>query len=79
MIKKKIGHVAYQLALLAHGIVHPIFHISRLKEKLGEADNVVPVEEDVWEDVQTDYIPREPKAVLDQRTRHSRHYTYDEY
>ncbi|MCO5576241.1 hypothetical protein L7F22_030050 [Adiantum nelumboides] len=46
---------------------------------LGEADVVVPIEENVWQDMQTEYIPREPEAVLDHRTRHSRQKAYDEY
>ncbi|MCO5595967.1 hypothetical protein L7F22_050019 [Adiantum nelumboides] len=79
IITEKIGTVAYTLALPSDVTVHPVFHVSRLKEKLGESDNIVPIEENVWEDIQTDYIPHEPEVVLDQRTRHSRRSAYDEY
>ncbi|MCO5547952.1 hypothetical protein L7F22_001407 [Adiantum nelumboides] len=79
LITKKIGQVAYKLALPLDVNVHPLFHVSRLKVKLGEADVVVPIEKDVWQDMQTEYIPREPEAVLDYRTRHSRQKAYDEY
>ena len=34
-ILKCVGHVAYQLALLNHSKLHPVFHVSFLKKVIG--------------------------------------------
>jgi hypothetical protein len=34
-IFKCVGHVAYQLALLNHSKLHPVFHVSCLKKVIG--------------------------------------------
>ena len=71
-ILKKVGSVAYKLDLPPHSRVHPVFHVSRLRKRLGNDANVVDT------GVLVDYIeppvqPHEPERILDyheQRTRH---------
>lgn len=38
---KKINDAAYKLELPERIAVHPVFHISRLKERLGDDDSLV--------------------------------------
>jgi hypothetical protein len=35
IVLKRVGHVAYQLALPSHSKLHPIFHVSCLKKVIG--------------------------------------------
>ena len=58
-ILKRIGEVAYKLDLPSHSRVHPVFHVSRLHNRLGHDEPSV--------------LPHEPERILDyheQRTRH---------
>ncbi|WMV24969.1 hypothetical protein MTR67_018354 [Solanum verrucosum] len=51
MILKKVGKVAYELELLAElAPVHPIFHISLLKNCVGDPASIVPLESVVVKD-----------------------------
>lgn len=41
-VLKRIGKVAYQLNLLHHSKLHPVFHVSLLKRKLGSSTVAQP-------------------------------------
>ncbi|XP_026459106.1 uncharacterized protein LOC113359736 [Papaver somniferum] len=59
---EKIGPVAYKLELPAESRIHPVFHVSQLKLKLGSANSVQQVLPSI-----IDYDKWEPKAVLDRQ------------
>jgi hypothetical protein len=42
LIIRKVGEVAYELALPPEARVHPVFHVSQLKPKLGSASTALP-------------------------------------
>jgi hypothetical protein len=41
-IVRKVGEVAYELDLPPESRIHPVFHVSQLKPKLGSSSSVVP-------------------------------------
>ncbi|XP_070057092.1 uncharacterized protein [Nicotiana tomentosiformis] len=61
---KKIGPVAYELQLPAESRIHPVFHISQLKKKLGLT--VFPAKDPPLSTPEGQLVP-EPVAILDQR------------
>ncbi|XP_071901197.1 uncharacterized protein [Coffea arabica] len=61
---QKIGKVAYKLQLPASSKIHPIFHVSLLKKKIGQ--QVVPVLQ-LPDTNEKGHFRIEPIAVLDRR------------
>ncbi|RVW72135.1 hypothetical protein CK203_057978 [Vitis vinifera] len=64
-IEQQIGKVAYKLNLPEGSKIHPIFHVSLLKKKLGEPNNTtveLPLTDDEEE------IVLEPEGILDTRS-----------
>ena len=57
----KIGKVAYKLLLPESSSVHPVFHVSQLKQALSDEAEVIPV---IPSDVD---LPRIPEKVLQRR------------
>ena len=63
-IEQRIGKVAYKLNLPEGSKIHPVFHVSLLKKKLGEPNNTtveLPLTDDEGE------IVLEPEGILDTR------------
>ena len=61
----KVGEVAYKLDLPASSSIHPVFHVSCLKAKLGQ--QVTPISK--LPSVSTDgNLTLEPEAILKRRT-----------
>jgi hypothetical protein len=63
-ILKRVGHVAYQLALPIHSKLHPIFHVSCLKKVIGTK---CQIQTNLPELAEEGSIWLQPQAVLDQR------------
>ena len=60
---------ACRLTLLEGVEIHPVFHVSRLKELLGSGDNTVTTETLVTsKDLPSK--PHVPKRILDVKTKH---------
>ena len=63
-ILKKVGPVAYKLELPATSKVHPVFHVSRLRRRLYNEDNVVD-HGVLVEYTEPPVQPHEPEKILD--------------
>lgn len=62
MIEQKISPVAYKLKLPTGSRIHPIFHISLLKKKIG--DSTFPIKE-LPATTEEGNIILQPEAILD--------------
>jgi hypothetical protein len=65
-IIQKVGTVAYRLDLPTGSLVHPVFHVSQLKRKLGSSSIPIPVLPPVEK---FGVFGPEPVEVLDRRSR----------
>ena len=65
-IVERLGKVAYRLALPDHSRIHPVFHVSQLKKKLGALDHVA-MELPLMKD--DGHLQLEPVRILDFRWR----------
>jgi hypothetical protein len=72
---KKIGEVAYEFDLPASTRIHPVFHISQLKAKIGRSNVALPTLPHV--DL-NGIIQPEPEAVLDRRSKAQDNHTISE-
>lgn len=63
-ILERIGLAAYKLALPTHSKVHPVFHVSLLKKKLGKQAQLDPILPPVNSDGQ--WVVK-PLAILQRR------------
>jgi hypothetical protein len=64
IVLKRVGQVAYQLALPNHSKLHPVFHVSCLKKVIGTK---YQIQNNLPELVKEGSIWLQPQAVLDQR------------
>ena len=69
-ILKRVGNVAYELALPAElAAVHPVFHISLLKKYVGDPASIVSLENMAvkdnlsFEDVQAEILDRQVRRL----------------
>lgn len=63
-IEKRIGKVAYQLQLPAGSRIHPVFHVSLLKKKIGDSSASCPTLPPLNDD---GAIIIEPEEIIDTR------------
>ena len=63
-VLEHLGKVAYRLELPQQSKIHPVFHVSQLKKKLGNLDHVTPELPPVKED---GMVLLEPKRIVDFR------------
>ncbi|PKI48160.1 hypothetical protein CRG98_031425 [Punica granatum] len=63
-IADRIGKVAYKLKLPSSAQVHPVFHVSQLKNAIGvtNCSSELPISNDAWEG-----RPLQPLAILECR------------
>jgi hypothetical protein len=66
-VLKRVGQVAYQLALPSQSKLHPVFHVSCLKKVIGTR---CQIQTNLLELAEEGSIWLQPEAVLDQRERH---------
>ena len=74
-VLKRVGQVAYQLALPSQSKLHPVFHVSCLKKVIGTR---CQLQTNLPELAEEGSIWLQPEAVLDQRERRLRHRTIKE-
>ncbi|XP_076883370.1 uncharacterized protein LOC143532117 [Bidens hawaiensis] len=60
MISEKVGNVAYRLDLPEEAQIHPVFHVSLLKETAGPPTKIVPLRTEARFSLQ-------PQAVLERK------------
>ncbi|XP_071926254.1 uncharacterized protein [Coffea arabica] len=63
-VEAKVRPVAYRLKLTVEARIHPVFHVSLLKKKIGPAQQVSKT---LSEFDNTDQYPIQPEAVLQRR------------
>ncbi|GAV59674.1 Chromo domain-containing protein, partial [Cephalotus follicularis] len=69
-IIQKVGNATYKLNLPVEVRIHPVFHVSCLKKKIGSIVQVQPELSHMQEE--EDSILSKPQVVLDRRTRRRR-------
>jgi hypothetical protein len=74
-VLKRVGQVAYQLALPSQSKLHPIFHVSCLKNVIGTR---CQIQTNLPELAEEGSIWLQPEAVLDQREHRLRQRTIKE-
>jgi hypothetical protein len=72
IVLKRVGQVAYQLALPNHSKLHPVFHVSCLKKVIGSK---CQIQINLLELAEEGSIWLQLEAVLDQRERRLRQRT----
>ena len=72
-VLKRVGNVAYKLELPETSQVHPVFHVSRLRKRLHDGDNVVDTGILV-EYIEPSVEPHEPEKILDHHELRTRHH-----
>ncbi|MCO5600100.1 hypothetical protein L7F22_054208 [Adiantum nelumboides] len=62
-ILRRVGSMAYKLELLANSRANPVFHVSRLRQRLLQEDNII-YQEILLDFIEHPNLPHEPKRIL---------------
>ncbi|KAJ7294757.1 hypothetical protein O6H91_21G002500 [Diphasiastrum complanatum] len=66
-VLNKIGRAVYRLEHPVRTKVHSVFHVSRLKERLGGKDDLIPTDDLVLLEDLIAFVPHEPDRIMDTR------------
>ncbi|MCO5607155.1 hypothetical protein L7F22_061348 [Adiantum nelumboides] len=72
-ILRRVGFMAYKLELPANSRVHPVFHVSRLRQRLLREDNIID-QEVLVDFIEPPNLPHEPERISDSHDLRTRHH-----
>ncbi|MCO5556365.1 hypothetical protein L7F22_009913 [Adiantum nelumboides] len=72
-ILRQVGSMAYKLELSANSRVHPVFHVSRLRQRLLREDNIID-QEVLVDFIEPPNLSHEPEQILDSHDLHTHHH-----
>ncbi|MCO5595201.1 hypothetical protein L7F22_049240 [Adiantum nelumboides] len=72
---RRAGSMAYKLELPANSRVHPVFHVSRLRQRLLRENNIIG-QEVLFDFIEPPNLPHELERILDAHDLRTRHHVW---